>query len=250
MPCQAPVLWKPPNPTLGFWGQVQTPRCDREAWLGPVEHPGLLFGQDPPAPPPPVSPPSSCLSLPSYPDFPGAMLGSLSHPPACPLCFLPAGSRGGAGSSRAVSSPEALAPYPAMGGRRRKFRPRKPSGGRTWLGPVKAVPFPALTWSWGGGAAHQSVLGVSVMGVAVLVDGHLQPQGVGVAHHCLVGGGGWGRRRTPFTGAGGHRRAPLGSHHRGPLCPFALKTELALQRQPPLRSPCPRPTSSTPQRGL
>lgn len=175
------------------------------------------------------------------------MLGSLSRPPACPLCFLPAGSRGGAGSSRAKSSPDALAPYP---GRGRKFRLRKPSGGRTWLGPVKAVPFPALTWAWGGGATHQSVLGVSVIGVAVLVDGHLQPQGVGVAHHCLVGGGGWGRRRTPFTGAGGHKRAPLGSHHRGPLCPFTLKTELALQRQPPLRSPCPCPTSSTPQCGL
>lgn len=36
-----------------------------------------------------------------------------------------------------------------------------------------------------GQRAHQSVLGVAIVGVAVLTDDRLQPQGVGVAHRYL-----------------------------------------------------------------
>ena len=45
-------------------------------------------------------------------------------------------------------------------------------------------------WVRGGGAGqrvHQSVLGVAIVGVAVLTDDRLQPQGVGVADRYLGG---------------------------------------------------------------
>lgn len=60
-----------------------------------------------------------------------------------------------------------------------------------------------------GQRAHQSVLGVAIVGVAVLTDDRLQPQGVGVAHRYLGVRKREGRRMR-CTGAGRSGRAQLG----------------------------------------
>lgn len=115
-----------------------------------------------------------------------------------------------------MSSPDALGPSPAIGKEgKEEVQAEGHLQAGSWLGPAKAVPFPALTW--GRGAAHQPVLGISVVGVAILIDDDLQPQGVGVAHHCL----GWGRGGDAcnLLGPGGTKGCHWGLTHRRPRAP-------------------------------
>lgn len=65
------------------------------------------------------------------------------------------------------------------------------SGALDLAGLVKATPLYLIDPGLGWGAAHQLVLGVPSVGVAVLVQDGLQPHRVGIAHHRL----GWGQER-------------------------------------------------------
>lgn len=55
----------------------------------------------------------------------------------------------------------------------------------------QSVPFTSLILVWGVGAAHQPVLGVPIIGVAIFGVVDMKPQRVGIAHHGL----GWGQKR-------------------------------------------------------
>ena len=87
------------------------------------------------------------------------------------------------------------------------------------------------------------MLRVAVVGVAVLIDARLQPQGVGVAHHYLGGRGGGPGRETHalYKPSQEPKGAAWGRNHRRPQCPIGLKTQLApqllLQVPPPNMPP-------------
>lgn len=182
------VLQKPPSLILGSWGQVQTPRCDHEAWLGLTDPPdpkckprlvplapSILRRQFPQLTQ--IScPPRGWVRLPVLSREPlacdpltmslvrvvGACLG-LVRLEMCPLLTQARSRKERGEEGRAQGPPVALGP------------------GRAGRGRALCLAGLGL----GRGAAHQSVLDVPIVAVAILVDDSLQPQGVRVAHRHL-----------------------------------------------------------------
>lgn len=188
------VLQKPPSLILGSWGQVQTLRCDHGARLGLTD------------PPDPKREPLPAPLVPStlMPQF--IQLTQISCPPRgwirLPvLCCVPllcdtlrmsiirvVGARLGL---LGLEMCPLLTQAPSRKERRKEGQAQALT---VAVGPGRASRGHALCLTapgWGGGTAHQLVLDVPVIGVAVLIDDSLEPQRVGVAHDHLR----WGQER-------------------------------------------------------